>query len=333
MTMKRGQLLFSALVISFLMMACATAETHLQVTRPPDLKLDPAIVTIAVLDRSLPSDEGLTVLEGIVTGENIGQDRRGRKAVFQSLNEIMQDQNRFEVLMTGREMEGSKSGARMMPPLTNENVSKLSDEYGADALLVLESFDSDSRNMVTEAIEVASVLRTGIDPVLYSNNVRSSWRLYDGVTGRVIDEFHTYITPEGWWAYTDADPLTEHREVLAAADISAFQMAGRLVPVDIYLSRAFYRNSGLSNKKLKQAARLVRGERWEAAEEIWSDIFASDASRKTRGRAAYNLAVAYERKGQITTALEWTENAIMLGNDRAIAYAQELNGRQRIERE
>lgn len=319
--------------LSLLMMtACGTTETFLAVQRPPDLDIDSSIMSIAVVDRSMPSDEAITVLEGLITGENIGQDRRGRRGVFTSMREIMKDQERFELKMTGLQMEGSKSGARMLEPLSRATIDSLGKAFDCDAILVLESFDSDTRNVLTDAIELSTLVTTGIDPILYANNVRTGWRLYDVQSGHVLDEFETFFSPEGWWAYTNRPATQEYEEVMTGADVSAFQMAGRIVPVEIYLGRIYYRNSGASNKQLKKAHDMVRAQRWDRAEAIWNDIYHSDSSKKTRGRAAFNLALAYERKGHLEEALEWTEKAIFLGNDKAIGYARQISERQNVER-
>lgn len=332
MTVTRNNLnaLFGLCLI--LTTACGTSETFLAVQRPPDLNLDSSIMSIAVLDRSMPSDEAITVLEGLITGENIGQDRRGRRGVFNSMREIMEDQERFDLKMTGHEMKGSRSGARMLPPLKHTLIDSLGKTYHADALLVLESFDSDTRNLLTDAIEITSVVATGIDPILYANNVRTGWRLYDVASGRVLDEFETFVSPEGWWAYTNRPAVAEYQEVMTGADVSAFQMAGRIVPVEIYLNRLYYKNSGASNKQMKKAHDMVRANRWDKAEAIWNEVYQSDATKKTRGRAAFNLALAYERKGHLEQALEWTEKAIFLGNDKAIGYARQISERQNVER-
>ncbi|MDX1686324.1 MAG: DUF6340 family protein [Saprospiraceae bacterium] len=318
------------IIIAFTSMvfaSCAVHETYVSTTRPPDIQLDQNIVRIALVDRSEPSNKAANVLEGLVTGEHIGQDAEGRKVVFSSLRDIMRDQERFELIDSGIELEGSKSGAKMEDPLRRKWITDVAEKYEADAVLVLESFDSDTRNLVSDALDWHLVRIAGAGPVSYPNNLRTSWRLYGGKDGEIIDEFYTFITQEGWWAFTDQSAFVDRQYVLSAADASAFQMAGRIIPLEVYLERSYYKSAGHKARDMQKAHRFVKAERMERAGEIWRDIYHSDASRKAKGRAAYNMALYYEYKGDLRSALQWIEESISKGNRRAIEYAAILTDR------
>jgi hypothetical protein len=58
--------------ISFLLSAC-TASVPLRVLQPAMMKIPDHITTIAVVDRSKPAKGWLNVLEGLASGESIGQ--------------------------------------------------------------------------------------------------------------------------------------------------------------------------------------------------------------------------------------------------------------------
>lgn len=316
-----------ALLLLFILglSSCGINRTEIATLRPADIELSEKIVKIATVDRSLPSNEAVTVLEGIMTGEVIGQDKFARKNVFTSLNAIMQEQDRFELVISSMELPGSQSGARMLEPLNEKLVKGIAKKYNADAVLVLENFDSDARNTATDIIEWTATSTTGINPVSYPNNTRSGWRIYDGESGLVLDEFHTFFTKDGWWAYNNHPAFVDRRDALEAADMSAFQMAGRIIPVEVYFDRMYYRNSGMSNKALKKADDFVQARRMDKAAEIWYDLYNSPASKKTRGRAAFNMAVYYEKSGDIAEAVSWVEKSIDLGNKKAVTYGAVLS--------
>ena len=85
-------------------------NTRLQVLQPAVLTVPDHINTIALVDRSKPSNGWLNVLEGIFTGEAIGQDRRSREEAVHGLTNALTRTPRFQVKNTGIEMTGSKAG-------------------------------------------------------------------------------------------------------------------------------------------------------------------------------------------------------------------------------
>lgn len=322
--MNQGVLSFMLL---FSLVSCGTSTTFLPVKRNPDLKLPTHIVKLAGVDRSQPASEAVSFLEGVFTGENLGQDRMARSAIFSSLNIIMNDQDRFDYHLSTTKLQGSKGGTHMIDPLDAATVQGIATKEKADALLVLEAFDSDTRNIVTTGVEVTSTVTTGINPLTYANNVRTSWRIYDGATGLVMDEFSTFMSDDGWWAYADAPSSVDRQRVIEGADAAAYQMAGRIVPVEVYLERIYYKNAGFGNRKLKQSARYIKANRFNNAKEIWNDLYHSDASNKVRGRAAFNMALWHEHEGDINGALHWVDEAIALGNKKAVTYGALLSER------
>ena len=82
--MKRNPLSLIALfaIAILLGQGCATSNISLEVPKPADISLPPEIETIALVNRFKP-EKGkgfLNVLEGALSGENIGQDRNGAEA-------------------------------------------------------------------------------------------------------------------------------------------------------------------------------------------------------------------------------------------------------------
>lgn len=327
-SMKLYHLVILSLLSALILSSCGVSKTYISTIRPPDLDLSRDIERIVILNRSLPANKSIGFLEGLATGESIGQDPFARKAIFESLRDIMKDQDRFELVISGMEMEGSKSGTDLPPPLSEKSIIGIARKFNGDAVLALESFDSDSRNTATGIVESESILRTGVDPINYPNNVRSGWRLYHGKTGQILDEFRTYVTPGGWWAYVDQPAHVNRRQAVEGADISAYQMAGRLIPVEVQYERRYFKNSGLFNKGLKRASKFVKAGRMEKAGEIWQEIYFSDASRKSRGRAAYNLALLYESLSDFDEAIMWIDRAIDLNARKATQYGALLSERQ-----
>jgi len=307
-----------------MMTSCSTSSALISTTRPADLILADDIQKILVVDRSRPSNQTVTVLEGVFTGEQIGSDQQGRVEVMHSLFDILSFQERFEMIDSGLELKGSPSGATAKRPLNPDKILLMAKDFDADAILVLESFDSDGQNMMTGLISLGAITAGIFDPVAYPNNLRTSWRLYDGLDGKVLDEFQTFETQDGWWLYTDMYPSEQFRAVTESARSAAYQYAGRIVPLPVKYQRRYYKRGIPANKELMQAHRMVRAQRWGKAESMWMKIYDTETKRKPRARAAFNLAIAAEKNGDLDQAISWLEKSIELGNRNAVGYAANL---------
>ncbi|MDR1982064.1 MAG: DUF6340 family protein [Tannerellaceae bacterium] len=70
----------------------------------------------------------------------------------------------------------------------------------------------------------------------------------------------------------------------------------------------------------KEASALAANEKWEQAGERWQQINARATNWQAKAKSASNIALAYELKDEINTALEWAEKSYRLfeenkGND------------------
>jgi hypothetical protein len=119
-------------------------STSLTVLQPAQFKVPDHITKVAVVDRSKPSSGWLNVLEGLFSGEAIGQDRQSRAEAVRGLTDALQRTPRFRVISTGIEMEGTQAGGSLPAPLPWAEVERICADYSADAVVAIESFDSDN---------------------------------------------------------------------------------------------------------------------------------------------------------------------------------------------
>jgi hypothetical protein len=67
---------------------------------------------------------------------------------------------------------------------------------------------------------------------------------------------------------------------------------------------------------------------WAGATDIWIDLHKNSPDPKVRGKAAFNLALAHEVKGDLRNAASWaTEGAVLLANGRSRNYRALLDRR------
>jgi hypothetical protein len=101
----------------------------------------------------------------------------------------------------------------------------------------------------------------------------------------------------------------------------------RISPTWYTVHREFY-------KKIKKDANFATGSRraqvndWNGAVEAWSRA-AQSRNAKVAGRAAFNLALAYEVLGDLDNAKRWVNKSYAdFGNKKARRYAGILDQRQ-----
>ncbi len=315
-----------------------TQSIGIRVLQPAEMVIPEHIQTIVTVDRSKPSSGFVTVLEGLFTGEGINQDRRGRKEALEGLSHALTRTPRFQVKHSDLTLEGSKGGVNMTYPLDWGKVQSICQQYGADALVAIEAYDSDVRVATTsytttrkdedgnEIKETRYRSRAQVD-------ITIGWRFYDPRNKIILDEF-TVRTGEEYSA-TGLTPEQAERNLpdLAYKAFDLSRIAGekygmRIAPVWITVKRQFYTSGKKPFKEqMKKAARMAERDQWEAAAQIWQNLV-EKADAKTAGRAAYNLGVAAERLGYLQTALKWAEKAYLEFNFKpAQTYIQELKMR------
>jgi len=329
-------------VFLFLLIGLASCNKHtnLTVLQPAEMKIPEHIATVAVVDRSKPSKGWLNVLEGLVTGEAIGQDRQSRAEAVRGLSAALTRTPRFAVKNTGIEMTGSKAGANLPAPLEWSEVERICQQYGADAVVTIESFDSDN-SAVARRSETKRKDKNGKEylDVQYNahmrTGIRMGWRMYDPQTKIILDEFTTddYLERDA----TGNDERTALNNLPSPVNVSrdvayngGQRYGSRIAPLYIQVSRTYYDDAKGYKTQMEQATRYARANEWNKAAEIWKNIEArATDDPKAAGRAAYNMAVAAEVGGKLDVALEWAQKAwTKYGNKKARNYIQVIRQRQ-----
>jgi len=337
---RTRQTLFFIFISLFFAASC-TRSTSLTVLQPAQMKLPEHISTVAIVDRSKPSNGWLNVLEGILTGEAIGQDRQSRHEAVDGVSTILQRTPRFRVKTTGIEMTGSKAGVNLPAPLSWTEVQRICDDYNADAVLTIESFDSDN-SASARRVETKRKDKSGKEYIDISfdarqrTGVRMGWRMYDPKTQTIVDEFITddYLEKTASGSSERAAlsnlpaPVNVSRMV---AHNGGVRYGMRVAPVYVQVSRQYYTKARGYKSEMKQAARYAQSRDWKRAAEAWKGIEArSHEQRKAAGRAAFNMAFAAEMQGELDIALDWAKKAWQdYGNRKARRYIGTLQQRKR----
>ncbi len=315
--MRRLAMSFFALILACGAVGCGPAVT-LRVLEPAAVTVPPAVETVALVDRSRPSNAGegvLGVLEGIVTGEAIGVDTEGRVQALQGLSSGLSNSPRFRVVKTITSREEVESS------LFDEGMSwgaarDLCAQIGCQGIVALEAFDSDSRVQTSVERErykddEGNWHSKAVHTAERSTHVLVAWRLYDVAGERVIDDLRDHGSDNTWKGKGSSEREARNRipsqydTVTELAFESGEYYAARIAPTWVLVRRSYFAGG---DDRLKEAKIYVKADDWPAAREIWMGM-AEDPDPKLRGKAEFNLALAAEVEGMLGRAVEWARLA------------------------
>lgn len=332
--MKQGYLI---IVVLFALLASGCSQYgYVSLTYPiaPKVSLPDNIRSIAIVNRSITPEEkkDAKVFEAIVSTE-IGSDFLASDACIKGIYDAITWLPGTELVIPAElRMEGT--GTREIPDLLDwEEVEQICAQEGADVLLVLETFDSNTNLLVKTATEqISSILYTGkpkISPPSEAQlHVAAYWRLYDPGSRRIIDQYqhnsNVLINTVGGVPPPDALPRTAYDAGVAYIN--------RYLPDSYRVKRQLYKStSGAAKQQFKAGYRRTEVANWDGAVEIWEEL-TDDPKPKTAGRACLNMAVANEVLGSTLPALDWAQKSYEIYNDKlGRDYAKILLKRKRIE--
>lgn len=343
--MKKSANYFSLLflTVALIYLSACTSTTGLQVLQPAEMVIPQHINVIATVDRSKPEKGWANILEGILTGEDIAQDKRGREQALQGLTTVLTRTPRFTVRHTGIEYTSSKSGGRFMPPLSWSEIDDICRKYNADGVVTIEKFDSDNSTNTTQR-ERTSKDKNGKETVTkyfessLDLTVTLGWRFYDPKNRVILDEFSVRRngSDQAEGKTEEAARRNLYNKTHLVEDISfgtGEEYGMRIAPIWVDVNRQFYKTAkGADKTEMEKAARYVKGSDWKGAAQIWKYLVTNAVEEKTPGKASLNMAVASEREGLLTNALEWAQKSyINYNNKKAKSYIRVLEQRIRDE--
>ncbi|MFK7929070.1 MAG: DUF6340 family protein [Myxococcota bacterium] len=327
----------SILTISLCGVACAPS-IRLEVLEPSLVTSPSDIHTLAVVDRSRAKNVGqgiLGALEGALTGEAIGADNEGRSRAMTSVVVGLRNSPRFdaaEVFVPRKELESSLFDT----DLSWSTANKICKQAGCQGIVALEAFDSDSSMDVRRRVEKETDSDGNeVDRIVFeatrTTSVVTGWRYYDVSRKRIIDDVRTFDRSRSWTERGDnrnaAVRLLPNQSstVAIVGAMAGADYSRRIAPTFVWVTRSYY---GSGDDTLKLAKNRVKAMDWAGAADLWQELYEKSPEPKVRGRAAYNLALASEREGDLRNAASWaTEGAVLLANGKSRSYRALLERR------
>jgi hypothetical protein len=302
-------------IVTLLFLNSCMQGVYVPVLTPAPVHLGSHIQKIAIIDRATPENDTLTVLK-VLTGSNPNVNREASQKAVDGLVRSMSNTSRYSVVRTAERLTTPSSRGNWPPPLSWSEVESLAARYESDAILVLESFNSEF--IITDgATKLPPKTEGGAGEILRRRfyvegvaGVKLGFRIYDLQRKSIADEYmfnHSgRVEVEGNALQIAVGGLIDHRHLVNDVSFQSGRIyADRITPAWIRLNREFYKK-GKGNYDFSIGVRRARVHDWEGAREAWHESVKA-RKRKTAGRSAYNLALMYEIAGDLELAREWAQ--------------------------
>ena len=316
-------------------LSSCTSSVRVQVLQPADISLPDSIDRFAVANRSLPAEGQQlgNIVEGLFSGEGIGSDKRASGEAVVGVTNGLQESPRFEVTQVPEQLYGT--GTDQMPaPLDWVEVERLCSLSNADALIVLEVFDTDSKRRFDTKPKTRTVDGETVEYMEHTANLdmtaTTGWRIYYPDDKLIVDNYtfddgKTFTAKDDNLAGAKSKLPSKENAAKEAAYVAGQAYAMRISPMFVWVSRDYYKGGSAD---MKMATMRAKSNDWSGAAEIWKKLAESSSDPKVKKRATYNMALAAEMEGNLDLAIDWAKKARDLGMKKAIQRINVLEQRK-----
>ena len=299
------KLTFIAIICGHLlfMISCISISTiDLDVLRPAVISIDPEILSVAVVDKSLPyRDENVhivTIPKETVTIDSVWIDNFSQITVT-AMADVLQSKMFFDTVYYHNESEqkyivdkGYVSEQELI-----EIIEDICYIYDVQAVIFLESYKYKTKLSLTD-----------LGHIYYGSLDASGsifWKMYDQ-NANLID---MYLQSDSiFWDKTGnrfAEILNELPEQAVAIETLAEYLGEsyitRISPFWETVPRAYF-NKG--HHLFERANDLHSIGNWSEAAKVWYYVY-ENGNKYQKAQAAYNIALSYEVRGDFDEAVAW----------------------------
>lgn len=306
--------IFKTAIIVSLVFATSCASTKymtLDILQPAHISFSEDIVNVGIVDnagRVIDDNESDVSIEAkdLITSKT-------KKILLESLTQFMNDEKYFnEVKLYPHALRTDKEYGRQLPA-TKSTLQQVAHEIDADALLVVETFETENREQLMSGSGWIFTAATA--------NATMMFRLYNAAG----DAMSTYMATKDSTTWI-GDPNTTQNEMASYQQL-ALQLAEtttkNLIPYWETQERIFYTDG---TKLMKEANKYAEKGKWADAAKVWGAAYEAQDKNNQKAKIAANIALANESLGDIPNAVEWIRIASnMLEGDKKSDEAIYIN--------
>ncbi len=323
--------IFALLILFISMLALyscsSTRDMQVKVTKPAIFELPKNVKRILLVDRS--KGNTLSFIEGVLTGELPGTDKIQSQQCISGLQETLNLNRELEITRHPVRLSSDRGNSTGFGnPLDWNLITQLSQQYNADALLVLEFFDTDF-SVKDGYNQGQNFFSAG------TAKAKAGFRLYDPQKQTIL--YERSFTSYKYYRENSTTKLAAIAKLIKGSDAlnevsktTGQNFAKRLIIYNVWEDRVMFKIK--NNTEAKRAERLVLSQNWQAGIDSWLGAFKNTNSSEEKGKIAYNLALGYEVLGDLNEAKKWiTTSYVDYQTHKSLGYSQILD--KRIENE
>ncbi|MFO8235902.1 MAG: DUF6340 family protein [Bacteroidales bacterium] len=208
------------------------------------------------------------------------------------------------------------------------DMKKIADQFDVDAVFVMDGFTLDS-SLEDERVYEQGKFYYYVTFTIVSN---ATWEIFYPYQKLLIDEFN-YSEKFIWDALaTDRNAALRQlpdydKAFFEAAYWTGYDYAKRTLPTWVESTRTYYTRG---DDAFRDAVELVDENKWTEAIEKWKTNL-DHSNIEIASRAAFNIAFAFEMKGDIENAIKWAERSFNIKNkERTAEYLEILKERKEM---
>lgn len=333
--------LFLAFLKSF--SSCSSTKgMRVQVLRPALISVPKDIQKLAILNRAVPASKNSA--ESIVSGEAPLRDKELSEECLRGLTQTLNTSERFKIsICDSAYLAPDPKSLDFGQALSWAFVDSMCSKYQVDGLLVLEFFDTDFqvvKPISTATQAIGSLINDRNNPNNTSQGIRvtgsasanAGFRVYYGENHKIAYE-DRFGHKKNWTqtAYTIQDAMSKlikrNSALLEVSNETGYEFAMSIVPLYYWEDRVMFKGK---KGMMERAQRQALTKDWEAALQMWSEIYDGSGKTKIRAKAAHNAALACEVLGRLDDAQKWlSKSYIEKGYKLTLNYSEIIDTRIR----
>lgn len=296
-------LLVGLLCLSFT--ACSSISYFgIETFTPSEVTFSDSVKSVVIVDNALNQPSGFGV-EATVLGEkkkdySIDSDSITYYA-SQGLAKMLYDSKYFD------DVKLYKDPVRIQGPfysdvkLQPEQVFLISRRTNSDAVISIDRLLFNAKTSIMSLdrdYEIGSVVVevSGILRVYLPGKEEPLSTLY------VADTLNCWMGNENLMDYNAVSVVSEKEALRFAVMETLYRTYYRFIPYWKQDERCYYKQIG---SRWLEASAHARNEKWDEAANRWFSIYQSAKSNSTKAKAAFNMALFNELKGNFPKALDW----------------------------
>jgi len=324
--MKKMKKIILGLTVLTIISCSSVKEMQVLVPKPTLVKLPNDIKRIVIVDKT--QGNFLTSIEGVLSGETIGMDKILSQECISGLTNPFLKNSDIQITRYPERLNSENKTSTGFGTVMNwTQVQQIANQSNADALLVLEYFDSDfTIRDATSPNNVGTILFQGFA------KAKVGIRIYLPKTQSLF--YENSFTLSKNYGETAVNRQLLSGKLLFGTDALKYVSyeLGNFVGQRFVTYRTWEDRVLMKGKTdaLKRAERLIIAQDYINAMATLQEAYKIEKKASNKADIAHNLGYCYEIEGDLELSKKWlTESFTLSGNRKTQNYLEIINNRIR----